>query len=169
MVLEGLQDAAAGDVERLDQCGVGRVEGLGVGLDALGRRGERDVRIIEGQVQEERLGLVPLDELHRVVGVAELALAALRRFGAGVGLAGEVFVKPVIGRLVAFAAEVPLAHGRGRIALGLEQLGDRLDAFGQIIVHRRGEHPLGGAVAATREEGRDLEPGRALAGQEAGA
>ena len=51
LVFEGLHDAADGDVERLDERGVGRVEGFCVGFDGLGRRGQRDVRVVEGEVE----------------------------------------------------------------------------------------------------------------------
>ena len=51
VVFEGLHDAADGDVERFDERRVGRVEGLRVGFDGLGRRGQRDVRVIEGEVE----------------------------------------------------------------------------------------------------------------------
>ena len=120
LFFEGLQHAAHGDVERFDERGVGRVEGLGVRGDALGRRGERDVRVVESEVEEEGLGLVLRDELRREVGLAELALAALRGFSSGIRAAREVFVEAVVGRLMALAAEVPLADGGGDVALGLE-------------------------------------------------
>jgi len=169
MVVERLEHASAGGVERFDERGVGRMEGLRVGLDALGRRGERDVRVVEGEVEEEGLGLAALDELHRVVGLAEFAFAALRRGGAGIGASGEVLVKAMVGRLVAFAAEVPLAYGRGGVALGLEQLRNRLHAGREVGVDRRAQQPVRAAVGAAGEEGRDLEAGRTLAGQQAGA
>ena len=51
VVFEGLHDAADGGVERFDERRVGRVEGLRVGFDGLGRRGERDVRVVEGEVE----------------------------------------------------------------------------------------------------------------------
>jgi hypothetical protein len=94
LVFEGLQHPADGDVERFDERGVGRVEGLGVRGDALGGRDERDVRIVESEVEEEGLGLVLRDELRREVGLPELALAALRGFGSGIRAAGKYSSKP---------------------------------------------------------------------------
>jgi hypothetical protein len=74
MFIEGLEYAAAGGVERFDERGVGRVEGLRIGRDPLGRRGERDVRVIEGEVEQEGLGLVLRDEVRSEVRLTELAL-----------------------------------------------------------------------------------------------
>ena len=51
VVFEGLHDAADGGVERFDERRVGRVEGLRVGFDGLGRRGQRDVRVVKGEVE----------------------------------------------------------------------------------------------------------------------
>ena len=169
MLVEGLEHAAAGGVERFDERGVGRVEGLRVGRDALGRRGERDVRVVEGEVEQEGLGLVLRDELRGEVRLTEFALAALGRFRAGVRAAGEVLVEAMVGRLMALAAEVPLADGGRHVALGLEQFGDRRDAGRQVQVDRRAEQAVRGAVGASGEEGGDLQPGRALARHQGGA
>jgi len=163
LVVESLEHAADGGIERFDQRGIGRVEGLRVGGDALGRGGERDVRVVEGQVEQERLFLAALDELHGDLGLPEFALAALGRFRTGVGPAREVLVETVISRLMALASEVPLTHRRRGVAPGLEQLGDRLDTFRKMRVDRCGEHAMRGAVGASGEEGRDLQAGRALA------
>ena len=51
VIFEGLHDAADGGVERFDERRVGRVEGLRVGFDGLGRRGQGDVRVVEGEVE----------------------------------------------------------------------------------------------------------------------
>jgi len=77
---------------------------------ALGWREERDVRVVEGQVEQEGLGFVLLDELHREVSLAEFAFTALGRFGAGIRLTCEIFIEAMVGRLMAFTAEVPLTH-----------------------------------------------------------
>jgi hypothetical protein len=83
-------------------------------------------------VEQEGLGLVLRDELRGEVRLTEFTLPALRRFRAGVRAAGEVFVEAMVGRLMALAAEVPLADGGGHVALGLEQFGDRRDAGWQM-------------------------------------
>jgi len=90
---------------------------------------QRDVRVVEGQVEQERLVLAAFDELDGGLGLPELALAALGRFRAGVRAGGEIFVETVVGRLMGLAAQVPLPDGRGHVAPGLQQLGDRRDAF----------------------------------------
>ena len=142
VIFEGLEDATDGGVERFNERGVGWVEGLRVGFDALCRRGERDVRVVEGKVEEEGLSLAAFDELHRRVGLAEFAFAALRRFRACIDSASEVFVKTVVGRLMAFTAEVPLAHRRRDVALRLEELGDCLDTVWKMQVDRCGEYTV---------------------------
>jgi hypothetical protein len=144
------------------------VERLRVGRDALGRRGQRDVRVIEGEVEQEGLGLVLRDEVRGEVRLTEFAFAALRRFRAGVRAPGEVFVEAVVGRLMALAAEVPLADRGGDVALRFEQFGDRRDAGWQVQVDRRAEQAMRGTVGASGEEGRDLQAGGALARHQGG-
>ncbi|MCE2684114.1 MAG: hypothetical protein LW857_02900 [Verrucomicrobiae bacterium] len=169
LIIEGLEDTAHGHIERFDERGVGGVEGLGVGRDAFRRRRERDVRVVEGDVEQERLGLAALDELHGRLGLTELALAALRRFGTGERFAGKEFIKAVVRRLVAFAAQVPLADETRGIAFGLQQLGDCLDAVGQVAVLPRAEQAVRSAVGAAGQETRDLEAGGTLPGEQSGA
>jgi hypothetical protein len=169
LVVEGLEHAADGGVERLDEGGVGRVEGFRVGGDRAGRRRERNVRVVKGEVEQEGSGLVALDELHREVRLAKLALAALRRLGPGIGAARVVLVEAMLGWRVILAAEVPFADRRADVAAGFEQFGEGRDAVGQGQVDRSAEEPVRRAVGAAGKEGRDLEPRGVLTGQQRGA
>lgn len=87
--------------------------------DGLRRRLKRDVRVVEGQEEEEWFVLVARDELRAELRLSEFAFAALRRFAAGVRPAREVFVETVVGGLMTLAAQMPLADRRGDVAPGL--------------------------------------------------
>ena len=152
--------------------------------DRLGPGDHRRVDRVVRQVEEERGGLVPLDEplgldpqpvgqvlalggvlqpRHRSVPAPERGHVAERRAGV---IPRDVDVEPLLRRLESGPPEVPLAdHPRG-VPGALEPLGQRDLLERQGLAELRPVELLRGPVRPAREPVGQVEPGRVLAGHQ---
>ncbi|MCX6933041.1 MAG: hypothetical protein NTZ29_10210 [Verrucomicrobia bacterium] len=156
--IDGGSDAADRGVEFGEEAGVERVAGVaghfGLGGEfflELGRRGERDVDGVVGDLKEKRLSALLGDEIDGAVG--EVFRSALWRWtvgrgGLGVALSFVHGLPALLRGAEAGAAEMPFAKVTGAVAGRTEALGQGLDLKRELAGHDRiGESRIRPAMA----------------------
>jgi hypothetical protein len=148
---------------------------------------ERGVDGVVREIDEERFGLVGLDELHRLVGLAVGEEFTLGTFGQGgdlvgrevagrlaAGVAADVHVEAVFLRIISFVAflqcgrQVPLADTGGRVAGGFKLFGEG-DLFEGQEFLPVGDLQLGLRALVAGDPVGDAQASWVLAGEERGA
>ena len=193
--LQGGADGAERVIDALDERGVGGVLLLEVrelrGLrlifgDDVRLATERRMHGVVREIEEERLLLIRLDELHRFGGFAvreELAFGTLGQRGdlvrgvvtgrLSAGVAADVEVEAVLLGVVSLVAllegrsEVPLADARGRVAGGFELFGQGDLLEGQELLPI-GDLQFGLGAAVAGDPVREVQAGGIFAGQQGG-
>ena len=193
--LQRSADRAERVIDALDERGVGGVlllevrelRGLSLVLgDDVRLAAERRMHGVVRQVEEERLLLIRLDELHRLGGLAvgeEFAFGAFGQRGdlvrgvvtgrLSAGVAADVEVEAVLLGIVSLVAllecrsEVPLADARGRVAGGFELFGQGDLLEGQELLPI-GDLQFGLGAAVAGDPVGKMQAGGVFAGKQGG-